>query len=40
MCIDFDAEPNYHSQQATVPVISIPVVNIMKLNAPNIIDHF
>jgi hypothetical protein len=40
MCIHFDAELNYHSQQATVPVISTPVVNIKKLNAPNIIDDF
>jgi len=40
MWIDFDAELNYHSQQATVPFISIPVVNIRKLKAPNIIDDF
>ena len=40
MWIDFDAEGNYRSQQVTVPVISTPVVNIKKLNAPNIIDDF
>ena len=41
MCIEFDSELNCHSQQAdATPVISTPMVNIPKLEAPNIIDDF
>lgn len=40
MTIEFDSTLNYHGQGDSEPIISVPLINIDKLAAANIIDDF